>query len=373
MHESYQWKNNQWEGNEKDSTVFDPKGKPTIQFYFNWKDGKWIYSRKEEKTHSQENGIQIKAHTNSIWKDNQWEVRYDGYSVHDYQADSTYYKVQRWDEDTKQLHINSLERSYRQGNEQFYESYDWDYDRKLLAGEDKYITEIDTVSQTALSTQYYDWDFNTHQWTPLFRKRPIVQEQAIKIDEYDHYDSEKEGWIAHSRIEETSSDTTSYSLNPMKMQPMNALPPSIEGTDNITDTITVTKTRWIRNHIKQEWQPRHQIINHIIRYSVIPHLTILNRYDTDSSQWVPELMWEDKIDDELIYLWNTKTLAWDNYYKKNIGRHRPHQYYLWDTKTSQWDIKDARDEKTLKFFTALHDRFSIDAEYDYEKRHKGTY
>jgi len=370
MHESYQWKDNQWEGNEKDSTVFDPKGEPTIQFYFNWENDQWVYSWKKETTSSspRHNNIQIEAEVRSIWKDNQWEVHYDRYQTRDYQADSTYYKVQRWDEDIEQLTVRTLERNYRQGNKRFYESYDWDYDRKLLAGEDKYITEIDTISRTALSTQYYDWDFNTHQWTPLFRKRFIVQEKAKKIDEYDSYDSEQKDWIAQTRIEEISSDSI---FQEPKMQSMKLVSiADLESQYNDeTDTITVTQTRWIRNHIKQEWQPQYQTINYTMRYSVIPLLTILNTYNTETAQWTPELMWKKRTDYEFVHQWNNLTLAWENHYKIEISHYLPALFYLWDTKTSQWKKKSLLNHENQQFSIALYARFSIDAEYDYKKRH----
>ena len=380
MNESFRWDNNEWKAWAKDSTVYDAQGEPAIQFKFRWEKDGWVYARKDEKTSVRQSKKYLETEVNSVWKNDRWEVHYDSYRINDFAADSTYNRIMNWDDDTEQLFVSSLDKGSRQGDEQVYESYRWNYDRKALAGKDKYITVKDTLSISGafLSRQYYDWDNASDKWIPLFRRRNVVREEAREIREYDTYNRKSNEWTPEVRIEELSSDSLRREAQPLGLP--SALPPmplielSDESNESI-DTITITQTRWLWNRSKQKWQATDQLIsNYRTKHSRYAYQIIRSTYNPTSSQWTPELLWRNtthnNTDNEQFYQWNVRSQAWEDYYKKERDLYGGYNHYQWDAAASKWNELSLWNSKSYDFVSELFDKFLLEDEYDYENRER---
>lgn len=131
-----EWKNDQWQGTDKEIRYYDRRGIPTTDETYKWNSdsAKWIGKNKEEYVY-----------------DN------DGYLV----LEAYYY----WDSDSaKWIGSSKYEFSYNtEGDMIMYAEYYWDYQYDNWVGNDKYEEEYDSLGHTLLEA-YYDWDYDRGDW-----------------------------------------------------------------------------------------------------------------------------------------------------------------------------------------------------------------
>ena len=240
-----EWKNDQWQGTDKEIRYYDRRGYLTSDETYIWNSdsARWIGDLKGE--YAYDNYGNTVLDISYYW--NPDSAKWIGSSKYEYafnaDGDKVMYAYYEWDDYqyNNWVGYNKYEEEYDSlGHELLYAYYDWDYERGDWYGNGyKYEYQYDSLGNNIYQAEYR-WDYDNWRWNGTYRRDREYDADGILIlttsysgtDEsgiwignnknsnyvkdgityYENYywDQEKKDWYGNYKYEHASTDSTYY-------------------------------------------------------------------------------------------------------------------------------------------------------------------